>query len=89
MNILNQYDEYVKAYNLLAEKLDELGASDDIFEELSNVCIMELNLKYKKQDKIFLKNKQDIEAFEGIKKVVRNKLCSWDIEISKQFKICS
>lgn len=47
------------------------------------------NLKYKSQDKVFLKNKQDIEVFEDIKKIVRNKLCSWDIEISKQFKICS
>lgn len=47
------------------------------------------NLKYKSQDKVFLKNKQDIEAFEDIKKIVRNKLSSWDIEISKQFKICS
>ena len=44
MNILKQYDEYVKAYNELAEKLGELGASDDIFEELSNVCIIALNL---------------------------------------------
>lgn len=34
MNILKQYDEYIKAYNTLAEKLDKLGAGDDIFEEL-------------------------------------------------------
>ena len=43
MNILEQYDEYVKAYNTLAEKLDELGVSDDIFKELLNVCTMALN----------------------------------------------
>ena len=40
MNILKQYDKYIKAYNELADKLDELGASDDIFEKLSNVCTM-------------------------------------------------
>lgn len=44
MNILKQYDEYIKAYNELADKLDELGASDDIFEKLSNVCTMALNI---------------------------------------------
>ena len=43
MNILKQYDEYIKAYNELADKLDELGASDDIFEKLSNVCTMAIN----------------------------------------------
>lgn len=44
MNILEQYNEYIKAYNELAEKLDTLGASDNIFEELSNVCSTALNL---------------------------------------------
>ncbi len=44
MNILEQYDKYIKAYNELADKLDELGASDDIFKELLNVCTMALNL---------------------------------------------
>lgn len=44
MNILKQYDEYIKAYNALAEKLDELGASDDIFKELSSLCTMVLNI---------------------------------------------
>lgn len=43
MNILKQYDKYIKAYNELADKLDELGASDDIFEKLSNVCTMAIN----------------------------------------------
>lgn len=61
-----------------------------ILEYFNAYAVFEkLNLKYKSQDKVFLKNKQDIEAFEDIKKIVRNKLCSWDIEISKQFKICS
>ncbi len=44
MNILKQYDEYIKSYNALAEKLDELGASDDIFKELSSLCTMVLNI---------------------------------------------
>ncbi|MDY3960974.1 hypothetical protein [Romboutsia timonensis] len=61
-----------------------------ILEYFNAYAVFEkLNLKYKSQDKVFLKNKQDIEAFEDIKKIVRNKLSSWDIEISKQFKICS
>ena len=44
MNNLERYNEYIKAYNALAEKLDELRASDDIFKELSNVCGMALNI---------------------------------------------
>ena len=44
MNILKQYDDYVKAYNMLADKLDVLGAGEDIFEEFSSVCSMALNL---------------------------------------------
>ena len=50
MNILKQYDEYIKAYNALAEKLDELGASDDIFKELSSLCTMVLNIN---RDELF------------------------------------
>lgn len=44
LSVLKQHNEYVKAYNMLADKLDELGASDDIFEDLSNVCSMALNI---------------------------------------------
>ena len=44
MNILKQYDEYIKAYNALAEKLDELGASGEIFSDLSALCTMALNI---------------------------------------------
>ena len=48
MNILKQYDEYVKTYNMLADKLDVLGAGEDIFEELSTICLMALNLDIEK-----------------------------------------
>lgn len=44
MNNLKQYDEYVKSYNSLADKLDDLGANDDIFKELSALCTMALNI---------------------------------------------
>lgn len=44
MNNLKQYDEYVKAYNELADKLYILGASDEIFAELSSLCTMVLNI---------------------------------------------
>ena len=44
MNNLKQYDEYVKAYNELADKLDILGVSDEIFAELSSLCTMVLNI---------------------------------------------
>ena len=40
----NQYNEYVKAYNELAEKLEKLGANDEIFEELGSLCQMALNI---------------------------------------------
>ena len=44
MNNLKQYDEYVKAYNELADKLDELGVSGEIFSDLSALCTMALNI---------------------------------------------
>ena len=44
MNILKQYDEYIKAYNTLADKLDELGVSGEIFSDLSALCTMALNI---------------------------------------------
>ena len=44
MNNLKQYSEYVKAYNELADKLGELGANDDIFEGLSELCMIALNI---------------------------------------------
>lgn len=50
MNILKQYDEYIKAYNELADKLDELGASDDIFKDLSALCTIVLNIN---RDELF------------------------------------
>ena len=40
----NEYNEYTYLYNQLAEKLEGLGASDDIFDELSQVCIKALNI---------------------------------------------
>jgi len=49
----------------------------------------DLNVKYKKRGEVVFKSKQDIDTFEKIKKVVRDRLCSWDIDISKQLKICS
>ena len=36
--VLNQYDEYIKEYNSFAEKLDELGAGDEIFSNLAGLC---------------------------------------------------
>ncbi|MDY3001918.1 hypothetical protein [Romboutsia timonensis] len=44
MNNLKQYDEYVKAYNELADKLDILGASDEIFKDLAALCTLVLNI---------------------------------------------
>ena len=44
MNILKQYDKYVKAYNELADKLDALGASGEIFADLSALCTIALNI---------------------------------------------
>lgn len=44
MNILKQYDEYIKAYNELADKLDELEVSGEIFSDLSALCTMALNI---------------------------------------------
>lgn len=40
----NKYNEYSKAYNELAEKLEELGASDEIFQKLSKLCNIALNI---------------------------------------------
>lgn len=40
----NKYNEYSKAYNELAEKLEELGASDEIFIRLADVCSKALNI---------------------------------------------
>ena len=44
MNNLKQYDEYIKAYNELADKLDKLGVNDEIFSELNNLCTIALNI---------------------------------------------
>ena len=40
----NKYNDYTKAYNDLAEKLELLGASDEIFENLSKLCNIALNI---------------------------------------------
>ena len=61
MNVLKQYDEYVKAYNMLADKLEVLGANDDIFEELSSVCLMALNFDMDKFCEV-MRNKKKASA---------------------------
>ena len=40
----NKYNDYTKAYNELAERLEELGANDEIFQNLSKLCNMALNI---------------------------------------------
>ena len=42
----NQYNEYVKAYNELAEKLEKLGANDEIFQKLGELCNKALNINF-------------------------------------------
>lgn len=44
MNNLELYNEYVKAYDELAEKLEKIGASDDMFTDLSALCNLVLNI---------------------------------------------
>lgn len=41
---LKEYSEYVNAYDNLAEKLEKLGASDEVFTELSSLCTMVFNI---------------------------------------------
>ncbi|MDY3960973.1 hypothetical protein [Romboutsia timonensis] len=43
MSNLEQYNESVKTYNNLVEKLEDLGVNDNIFKELLNVCTMAIN----------------------------------------------
>ena len=40
----NKYNEYSKAYNELAEMLEKLGTSDEIFQKLNNLCNKALNI---------------------------------------------
>ena len=40
----NKYNDYTKAYNELAEKLENLGASDEIFQKLGELCNIALNI---------------------------------------------
>ena len=40
----NKYNEYSKAYNELAEMLEKLGANDEIFIRLADVCNKALNI---------------------------------------------
>ena len=44
MNNLKQYDEYVKAYNELADKLYILGASDEILQSYHHYVLWYLIL---------------------------------------------
>jgi len=44
VNNLELYNEYVKAYDELAEKLEKIGASDDMFTDLSALCNLVLNI---------------------------------------------
>lgn len=37
-------NKYIKAYNELADKLEELGAGDEIFDMLSTVCTLSMNI---------------------------------------------
>ena len=40
----NKYNDYTKAYNELAEMLEDLNASDEIFQNLSKLCNIALNI---------------------------------------------
>ena len=40
----NKYNDYTKAYNELAKRLEELGANDEIFIRLADVCNKALNI---------------------------------------------
>ena len=40
----NKYNDYTKAYNELAEMLEDLNASDEIFIRLADVCNKALNI---------------------------------------------
>ena len=47
-----------------------------------------LTFRYKKYNKNAFEGNQEVESFEGIKKVVRDRLSSWNIDINEQFNIC-
>lgn len=38
------YDLYVNLYNSFAEKMEELGASDEMFTELNSLCEASRNI---------------------------------------------
>lgn len=38
------YDLYVKLYNEFSDKLEELGASDEMFTELNSLCEASRNI---------------------------------------------
>ena len=40
----NKYNDYAKAYNELAEMLEDLNVSDEIFRKLADVCNIALNI---------------------------------------------
>ena len=40
----NKYNDYTKLYNQLAKELEKLNASDKIFQKLSELCNLALNI---------------------------------------------
>lgn len=40
----NKYNDYTKLYNELAEELEKIGVSDEIFQKLSELCNIALNI---------------------------------------------
>lgn len=40
----HKYREYIEEYNQLADKLEVLGANNEIFKELNSLCCKALNI---------------------------------------------
>ena len=40
----NKYNDYTKLYNELAEELEKIGVIDEIFQKLSELCNIALNI---------------------------------------------
>ena len=40
----NKYNEYTKLYNQIAEEIEKLGGDDEIFQKLSKLCNIALNI---------------------------------------------
>lgn len=63
---------------------------EGILEYFNAYSVFEkLNFRYKKHNKDAFESNKEVELFEGIKKVVRDRLSSWNIDINEQFNICS